>query len=144
MLTILDIQTGTGSKFEIRSLKGEINFTALNSKVLIKDVSGPVVATATNGSVEAIYSSLTPDKPNSISSVNGFVDLTLPSSAKIDLNLNTVNGEAFTDFEIDVKSDMPAMAIPNFEMTVLEGTVNGGGAPFTISPVNGDIYLRKK
>jgi hypothetical protein len=75
--------------------------------------------------------------------VNGFVDITLPTSAKLDLNLNTVNGEAFTDFDIDVKSDMPAMAIPNFEMTVMEGKINGGGIPFSISTVNGDIYLRK-
>jgi hypothetical protein len=143
-LNVMDVQPVVESEYMISKMKGEINFTSLNSKVYISDVSGPIVATATNGSIEIIYSALTPEKPNAISSVNGFVDITLPAAAEIDLNLNTVNGEAFTDFEVKVDSDITEMNIPNFQMTAMAGKINGGGIPFTISTVNGDIYLRKK
>jgi hypothetical protein len=78
-------------------------------------------------------------------SVNGFVDISLPSGTKADLKLNTVNGDAFTDFEIDTKnnkySQLPG---PDMKMFKLEGTINGGGVPISVQSVNGNIYLRKK
>ena len=119
---------------------------ALNSQIDMKNISGPVVANATNGNVEIIFSKLTKDKPNSILSVNGYVDVTLPKDVKADLQLNTVNGEAYTAWDINIDEDASA-AIPmpvDMNMFNIEGTINGGGIPISIQSVNGDIYLRKK
>ncbi len=149
-LVINDMHSGTmtsygKSVYKITGISGEINIKSLNSDLNLADITGPVVATMTNGSVEVNYSKVTPDKPNSFMSVNGFVDISLPSGTKADLKLNTVNGEAFTDFEIDAKnnkySQLPG---PDMKMFKLEGTINGGGVPISVQSVNGNIYLRRK
>ena len=144
-LMINDIHAEVNTTYNIENYKGEMEINALNSQVKMKNISGPVVANSTNGNVEIVYSKMTPEKPNSILSVNGFVDITLPKDAAADLQLHTVNGEAYTDWDIEVDKDASA-ALPiigNMNMFNLEGTINGGGIPISIQSVNGDIYLRK-
>jgi len=128
----------------IKKLKGEINVTVLNTHIIIEDVTGPIVANTTNGNIEVNYNVLSPNKPNAITSVNGFVDITLPANTKGQLALNSVNGEAYTDFDIKIDKNNIPNGIPSLQMTIIEGTINGGGSPINISTVNGDIYLRKK
>jgi hypothetical protein len=145
-LEVNDIHAQIETTYSIENYKGEIEIMALNSQVKISNVSGPVVANATNGNVEVVFSTLTPDKPNSFLSVNGYVDVTLPKNVAADLQLHTVNGEAYTDWDIDVDKDASAAmpVIANMNMFNIEGTINGGGIPISIQSVNGDIYLRKK
>lgn len=144
-LTVNDIHAQIETTYTIENYKGEVEIMALNSQIEMKNISGPVVANATNGNVEIVFSKLTLDKPNSILSVNGYVDVSLPKDVGADLQLHTVNGEAYTDWEIDVDKDasvaMPVIA--NMNMFNIEGTINGGGIPISIQSVNGDIYLRK-
>lgn len=111
----------------------------------MENISGPVVANATNGNVEVVFNTLAPDKPNSFLSVNGYIDISLPKDVRADLQLHTVNGEAYTDWDIDVNKDA-SVALPviaDMNMYNIEGTINGGGTPISIQSVNGDIYLRK-
>lgn len=145
-LHIQDIHAEVNTTYAIQNFKGEVEINALNSQIMMDNISGPVVANATNGNVEINFTKLTEDKPNSILSVNGYVDVTLPSQTEADLQLHTVNGEAYTDWEIEIDKDatstMPMIAEMN--MFNIEGTINGGGIPISIQSVNGDIYLRKK
>jgi len=145
-LMINDIHADVNTTYLINNYKGEVEINALNSQINMENVSGPVVANATNGNVEIEFTKVTPEKPNSILSVNGYVDVTLPQETKADLQLHTMNGEAYTDWEIDVDKEatnaMPVVA--NMNMFNIEGTINGGGIPISIQSVNGDIYLRKK
>jgi len=145
-LSIHDIHAEITTTYIVENFKGEAEINALNSQVKMTNISGPVVANATNGNVEIKFSTLTPDKPNSILSVNGYVDVTLPEDTKADLQLHTVNGEAYTDWEIKVDKNASAAmpVVANMNMFNIEGSINGGGIPISIQSVNGDIYLRKK
>jgi hypothetical protein len=146
-LSVNDVFAQVQTNYSIENLTGEVEINALNSQIKMKNVSGPIVANSTNGNVEVVYSAITPNKPNSILSVNGYVDVSLPANVGADLELHTVNGEIYTDMDVKVDKDaskgIPVMA-PNMNMFSLEGTINGGGTPFSIQSVNGDIYLRKK
>jgi len=145
-LSIHDIHAEVNTTYLVENFKGEAEIMALNSQVKMKNISGPVVANATNGNVEIIFTKITPEKPNSILSVNGYVDVTLPEETKADLELNTVNGEAYTDWEIEVDKDASSamsMGMSNMNMFNIAGRINGGGIPISIQSVNGDIYLRK-
>ena len=144
-LSINDIHAQVNTTYIIESMQGEIEINALNSDITLNQISGPVVANATNGNVIANFSNMNMDKPNSFLSVNGFVDVTLPVKASADLQLHTVNGDAYTDWEIEVEKDATdsSPVIPEMNMFNMEGTINGGGTPVTIQSVNGDIYLRK-
>ena len=144
-LSVNDIHAHIETTYSIENYKGEIEIMALNSQITMKNISGPVVANATNGNVEVVFNTVAPDKPNSFLSVNGYVDVTLPKDVGADLQLHTVNGEAYTDWEIDVDKDASAAmpVIADMNMFNIEGAINGGGTPISIQSVNGDIYLRK-
>ena len=80
--------------------------------------------------------------------------MTLPDSAKANVQLKTDNGEIYSDFE--VKLDAGARVLHNesgrgqngtyhlrFDRA-LHGTINGGGPEFQFTSFNGQIYIRKK
>ncbi len=144
-LTINEMKPSSKSAYQITGMIGEMNLNALNSNFNIKDATGPVVASNINGGIEITFTRLNGDKPSSLTSVNGFVDITLPVNSKADVQISAVNGEAFTDFDIKPTNThsegMPV--IPNFSVFNLEGKINGGGTPLTISTVNGDVFIRK-
>src|SRR5690606_34356873 len=83
-LTVNEIKPWAKSAYEITGLRGELNINALNSAFVIKNVSGPVVMQNTNGSIEIVYDKLAPEKPNSLTTVNGFIDITFPVDVKAD------------------------------------------------------------
>ena len=146
-LMVNDIHAEVNTTYMVSDMFSEVEINALNSEIKMQNVSGPVVANATNGNVEINFRDLTKEKPNSILSVNGFVDVTLPAKTAADIQLHTVNGEAYTDWDIEVDKDASAtlpMGAPNMNMFNLEGQINGGGIPISIQSVNGDIFLRKK
>ncbi len=145
-LSIQDIHAEVNTTYIVENFEGEAEIMALNSQLKMNNISGPVVANATNGNIEIVFAKLTPEKPNSIVSVNGFVDVTLPKNTAANLEMNTVNGEAYTDWDIQVDKDassaMP-MGMGNMNVFNIAGAINGGGIPISIQSVNGDIYLRK-
>ena len=104
-LMVNDLHAQIETTYSIDNHKGEIEIMALNSQIKMNNVSGPVVANATNGNVEVVFNKITPDKPISFLSVNGYVDVTLPKNVAADLQLNTVNGEVYTDIDISVEKD---------------------------------------
>jgi hypothetical protein len=70
-------------------------------------------------------------------SISGFVDLSLNSSAKADLNFKSVTGEIYSDF--DVKLDSKSTSYSKR----LNVPINGGGARVALETVSGDIFFRK-
>lgn len=81
----------------------------------------------------------------SVKSINGEVDLTLPSAAKADFDLSSLQGDIFTDLDIAVdkkgKEDGERFL---GGMNNIKGKLNGGGVKVTVSSINGNLYLRKK
>jgi hypothetical protein len=95
---------------------------------------------------------MTANQPMSFITQNSNVDITLPPTAKANLKMRADNGEAYTDFDIQLR---PATA-PVVEDSrnrggrfriqtdrTINGTINGGGPDFEIRTLNGNIYLRK-
>lgn len=133
--------------YTISNMEDEITVHSMNSNFKLQEVKGPLVLNTINGNVETVYSAITTTKPISIVTVNGFVDLTIPAATKANLELQTINGEAYTDFDVK-PTEEGSKAIPNvgnLQMFHLNGMINGGGGvKININSVNGDIYLRKK
>jgi len=131
-----------GNGIRIKDVAGEIEIEAKGSDIQIANAAGPVVASTVNGDIEVTYTSVKQDQPNSISCTNGFVDVTLPNNTKADLKMKSINGEVYTDFEVDmgkVKEGMHRLSGHN-----LSGTINGGGVEISLRAINSDIYLRQK
>ncbi len=130
-----------GDGITVKDVAGEIEIAAQGSDILIKNASGPVVASTVNGDVEIIFTSVNPDRPNSISCTNGFIDVTIPSDTKADLRMKSINGEVYTDMDIDMDKGKDGLKL--IGSYNISGSINGGGVEIDLRAINDDIYLRK-
>ncbi|MEL6536408.1 MAG: DUF4097 family beta strand repeat-containing protein [Bacteroidota bacterium] len=124
--------------FYIEGVEGEIEIEAKNGDVVMKDIKGPIVVTAMNGDVDVIFSEVSQEGPMSVNATNGAIDITFPASSKGDLQLRSMNGELFTDMEIDITGKGSGWG------SSVDGTINGGGVSIDLNAMNGNIFLRKK
>lgn len=149
--TSLKLSTVNGGNIVVEGVSGEIDVNNTNGAVTLNHVSGSVVAHALNGKLTALLDKVTANKPMSFSSLNGNVDVTLPSDVKANVKLKTDNGEIYTDFDVKVDSSTRPLVEENrsgaryrvkLDKTV-SGTINGGGPEIQFTTFNGNIYIRK-
>ena len=115
---------------------------------MLKNVGGSVVAHSMNGSVTAVVTRVTPQAPLSFTSMNGTVDVTLPTGIKANLKLRSDQGDVFTDFDFqEIQGARPQVRKGNrFTIDVnrsVYGAVNGGGPDVELRSFNGTVILRK-
>jgi lia operon protein LiaG len=122
----------------ISNVKNEVDYDGC-SEVNLKNVTGPLVISTVNGGVNVVFSEISKDKPISIASVNGEVDVTIPAKAGVDLEMSTVNGNMYSDF--DLPQDSKSMR--RVGGSSVHATLNGGGTELKLHGVNGNVYLRK-
>ncbi|RDV11056.1 hypothetical protein DXT99_25570 [Pontibacter diazotrophicus] len=134
----------TGDDVSVSDTNGEIELKLTSSNANLTNVSGPVIANTTAGDIVIKFSSLNQTKPSAISSVAGAVDVTLPANTKTNLKLKSIQGEIYSDFDMNLaknntKSGLPKVAGGN----TIEGTTNGGGVEMSLYTITGDMFIRK-
>lgn len=105
--TNLKLNIVNGDEVVVERIEGDIEVNSMNGEITLTDVSGTVVAHATNGDVRATLRQVTADKPMAFTSLNGDVDVTLPASVKANLKLRTDQGEVYTDFDVQIQPQRP-------------------------------------
>ncbi|WP_345167499.1 hypothetical protein [Nibribacter koreensis] len=134
----------TGGELTIKDMNGEIEAHLNNTDAAFTNVSGPVVANSTAGSLKVVFSALAQDKPSALSAVAADIDITLPANTKANYKLEAMQGEIYTDFDMEVKktgkSDLPSIGGGGN----ISGKTNGGGVEMTVKSISSDIYIRKK
>ena len=129
-----------GGKIEIHGVKGELEVSGRYNSFYLKDITGPVLANTIYGGIEAVFSEVNQNKPISIVSVYGEVDVTIPQNTKADLKIKTPYGEAYSDLPIEFPKNESGMR----NLSDIQGKMNGGGVRMDIEASYGDVYLRKK
>jgi hypothetical protein len=127
-----------GGNTSITNIKNEVDFKGCQDITLGK-VTGPLVISTISGNVSVVFTEVAKDKPISMSSVSGEVDVTLPAKTPFSLEMGTVTGNMYSDF------DFPAN-IPDMKRVgggKLRADFNGGGTAVRLHSVSGNIYLRK-
>ena len=137
----------------VEKVEGEIEASNLNGGVTLTNVSGVVVAHSLNGEVNVNLEQATPDKPMSFSTLNGDIDVTLPSDTKATVKMETQNGSIYSDFEIQMNANPREPKVEDgrkgggkFRVVIEKarfGSINGGGPEFRFKTVNGNIHIRK-
>lgn len=131
-------------KISVRNFTGEIEISAIHTDSYLQDVTGPVILNNRHGNVTVIFSQLNPDKPVSIVSSHGDLDVTLPEKTKADLSLKANHGEIYTDMEIDFNQQPNDMTRLSSYTNEINGKLNGGGAKIYLETNHSTLYLRKK
>jgi hypothetical protein len=96
----LNLKTDAGGDLVVKGVEGDVEINNMNGEVLLDGLVGAAVINTMNGEVRAIYAK-SPQKPVSITSMNGEVDLRLPADTKANIRLRTHNGSILTDFAED-------------------------------------------
>ncbi|MGB3586606.1 MAG: DUF4097 family beta strand repeat-containing protein [Tunicatimonas sp.] len=134
----------------IENVSGEIEASNINDDVELQNISGSAVVNTVNGEVTVVFDEVTPDTPMSFTTLNGDIEVTFPTSTAMLAKMKTLNGEIFTDFEMDVKANNKRETSNDggiYRVKVdkeIMGTVNGGGPEIYFKSHNGDIIIRKK
>ncbi len=138
----LDFEAHINAGVSISGLEGEVASKTLNGRMIIQDVTGPLILNTVNGGIDVKITKLNQEFPSSIVSVNGEIDVEISESEKANLHLSVVNGEIYSNLEFDPKPDKGSMS-KLIGSSKVNNTMNGGGVRLSITTVNGKIYLRK-
>ena len=132
-----------GVNFVGRTVNGEIEATSLSSDVEAYTVNGKIristrgraAARTVNGSIYARMGQPSWPKPLEFNTVNGGIELELPSNVNASVRATTVNGHISTDF--------PLMIRGRFTGHHIYGSIGQGGQDLSVKTVNGSIDLRR-
>jgi len=148
----LELGTYNNGNIEVDNVKGMLELTSYNGPISATNISGSVMADTYNGEIIVTFDKLTPNTPMAFSTYNGEIDLTLPKGTKATTKMKTRNGEVYTGFE-DItieqqkEEQKKSSSGTGYKIKIGEwmiGKINGGGAEFTMSNYNGDLYIREK
>jgi len=147
--TSVDLHSLNGN-VSVDGVHGEVDTDTLNGRTEVSNVSGTVVAHTLNGAIHVTMDRVDASKPLSFSSLNGPIDVTMPSDLKANVKFKTMRADIFSDFEIALggsATERSSSGGLKFRLRIdnnFEGTINGGGVPIRFDTLRGTIYLRKK
>ena len=136
----------------ISNVSGEIEVNTREGDISLNNISGEVVAHSIDGDLLILFKEVPKEEPMAFSTIDGDIDVTFPKKTKATISAKNVDGDIYTDFDMDITHVKEVAADKNrgwqngltgmFGNTIT-GDINGGGADILISTVDGNIYIRK-
>ncbi len=120
---------------DIRSVTGSVKASSINGEVRADGLAGDVKLSTINGAAHATFGDLTNVRNVSVGSVNGSVELVIPSDVNAQIRANTVHGAIKNDFGIPVRHGQ-------YVGRDLSATLGRGGIQIRLDNVNGEINIR--
>ncbi len=151
----MHLSTVNDGNIEVENVNGDLEIDCTNGSVKLMGISGSAVAHALNEDLTASFVKVNQQKPMSFSSLNGKIDVTLPSDVKANVYMKSDQGEIYSDFDLKVMTEDVSSSIKKddnkgkkgkFRVSVekaVRSTINGGGQEIQFTNFNGDIYIRK-
>ncbi len=136
----------------ISNISGDIEVNTREGNVTLHNVSGEVVANSIEGELLMTFKEMTGEKPMAFSTIDGDIDVTFPSNIEATISAKNVEGDIYTDFDIDIthvkhvdvgRDRRWRNGLTGMFGNTVTGKINGGGTEILISTVEGNIYIRK-
>ncbi|MFM9910955.1 MAG: DUF4097 family beta strand repeat-containing protein [Chitinophagaceae bacterium] len=134
----IESECGKGGAVMIANMKNDIEVKNCHD-IDLKNISGSIVVSTISGDVEITIAELSKEKPISLATISGEIDITIPAKAGVELEMKTVTGTIYSDF--DFPSDEKNMR--RIAGSTVKTQLNGGGTDVKITNVSGNIYFRK-
>jgi len=119
---------------DVNGVRGEVRASCINGKLEAHNLAGRAELSTINGRLDARFDEL-PGSPVNLNSVNGSVELTIPSDAKAEIAASTVSGGIENDFGLHVNHH-------RYVGHDLRGELGSGGPRIKLENVNGRIEIR--
>jgi putative adhesin len=118
---------------DVTGVKGEVRASCINGRLEAHDLAGRAELSTINGKLDARFAQL-PGQSIDLNSVNGSVDLTIPSDSNAVIEASTVSGGIHNDFGLHVNNH-------RFVGHDLQGELGKGGTRIKLSNVNGRVEI---
>jgi DUF4097 and DUF4098 domain-containing protein YvlB len=120
---------------DIDGAEGDVKASSINGRVKARSLTGEIRLSTVNGNLEATLTKLDAAKPVNLSSVNGNIDLIIPSDSNAQIRAGTVHGNVSNDFGLPV-------AHGEYVGHELNGQLGNGATRIKLGNVNGHISIR--
>jgi DUF4097 and DUF4098 domain-containing protein YvlB len=132
-------------RFDARTVNGKVRAEELGRFAKASSVNGGVTvstdawaqASSVNGSVKVRMGRADWDGSLNITTVNGSIDLEVPSSLSTDVKFSSVNGSLESDLPLTITRSAGRWGPKN-----LEGRIGNGGRELHVNTVNGSLHIR--
>ncbi len=131
-----EIETVNGS-ITISNMTNYTKASAVNGSVKAINLRGTAHIETVNGTSEVDFDSLNSDSKINLSTVNGRVNLVIPSDADATIKAETVNGSITNDFNLPVRKG-------KYVGRDLYGKVGDGSVKINLESVNGGLNVKRK
>ena len=119
---------------DITGVAGEVRASCINGRLEAHDLAGRAKLSTINGRMDAHFAKLS-GQDIELNSVNGSLELTIPSDSNAEVQASTVSGGISNDFGLHVNHHQ-------FVGHDLQGEIGKGGAHIRLSDVNGRIEIQ--
>ena len=150
--TSLKLTLMNGDDIIVERVEGDLEVNNMNGDISLTNVAGTGIIHSANGEVKAHFTRVT-GKPMSFTTLNGDVDVALPSDIKATVRLDSGHGDIYTDFNIEMLPTAMQSTVEDNRSKggkyrikmekAMVGKINGGGVEYTLKTLNGDIHLRQ-
>jgi DUF4097 and DUF4098 domain-containing protein YvlB len=118
---------------DVSGMSGEVRASCINGRLEARDLTGRAELSTVNGRLVAKFDQLARQTVE-LDSVNGSLDLTIPSDSNAEVEASTVSGGIENDFGLHVNHH-------RFVGHDLEGEIGNGGTHIKLSDVNGRVEI---
>jgi len=128
----------------INDLISDLELDVKTSDIKLKGVSGPTVISSLSGDIDVIFAKVNQSSPFSIKAISGDIDLSLPANTPANLELSSISGGIYTDFDFKTEDNKAGELKHVGGGSKVRTKINGGGVKFYVRAISGNIYFRKK
>lgn len=146
----VELQTINDGEIIVSNLIGSLELYNTNGPITAKNVSGSVIAESVNDDIDISFAGLDADNASSMESINGDLYLGLPATAGARAFLDSVRGEVYSEFEVEIEPSQPVVERDDDENgvsirieSVIIAKINGGGPDIRMKTLQGDINIKK-
>lgn len=119
---------------DIEGVEGNVKASSINGRVTTSGLLGEARLSTINGQLQATFNRLDETKAITLSSVNGSLNLVIPSDSNASIRAGTVHGGISNDFGMQVRHG-------EYVGHNLDGQIGTGGPRIKLDNVNGSIRI---
>ena len=146
-LTDLRVEGSNGGLVTVRGVSGQLEIATSNAGIVLDRVGGTVLASTSNGSIEATLHSVDSSLPMSFLTSNGRIEVVFPADVKATLRMESDTGPITSEFELARVGGEPithTITRGGRLRTIMYGAVNGGGPQVDLRTENAPIVIRRE
>ncbi|GGG32141.1 hypothetical protein GCM10011344_36320 [Dokdonia pacifica] len=129
--------TSGSNAWELSDFKGEAEISTSYRSINLTDVSGPVIANTIGGNIKVVFDKVSPTNLYSLISNDGYIDMSLPQNANV--QLDATGNRILSDIDFKVLNE----DLTEFDGKRMRLQLNGGKTNIKLDASSGSIYLRK-